>query len=193
MNGDRDWQTENKLIKSSKSYSTELTEASLHLCFQTLSACGTLDQLDTSNSFSLLLFLLFFTSSFESIIFMGFFLNFFRFVSRLHAQSLSQNPKKSSYSVTYFMDNQSNSLFVTKRSLKQKKLFSQKILYVPSCGVKVQFQTNEQSWMSKCNHLQRFSDLCGFITQSSINFMLTALSNWAVLLNVTSLFIQSSG
>lgn len=122
-----------------------------------------------------------------------FFLNFFRFVSRLHAQSLSQNPKKSSYSVTYFMDNQSNSLFVTKRSLKQKKLFSQKILYVPSCGVKVQFQTNEQSWMSKCNHLQRFSDLCGFITQSSINFMLTALSNWAVLLNVTSLFIQSSG
>lgn len=73
MNGDRDWQTENKLIKSSKSYSTELTEASLHLCFQTLSACGTLDQLDTSNSFSLLLFLLFFTSSFESIIFMVFF------------------------------------------------------------------------------------------------------------------------
>lgn len=91
------------------------------------------------------------------------------------------------------MDNQSNSLFVTKRSLKQKKLFSQKILYVPSCGVKVQFQTNEQSWMSKYNHLQRFSDLCGFITQSSINFMLTALSNWAVLLNMTSLFSQSSG
>lgn len=92
------------------------------------------------------------------------------------------------------MDNQSNSSFVTKRSLKQKKrLFSQEILYVPSCGVKVQFQTNEQSWMSKCNHLQRFSDLCGFITQSSIDFMLAALSNWAVLLNMTSLFIQSSG
>lgn len=61
MNGDRDWQTElfNRINWS--------------FCFQTLSACFTLAQLDTSNSISLLLFLLFFTSSFESIILYGFF------------------------------------------------------------------------------------------------------------------------